>query len=47
METDIVSCYAMQMKYCQTPGLGLRLGADFVSPLSQQEEQEEPEEQKQ
>ena len=28
--------------YCQTSGLGLRLEVDFVFPLSQQEEQEEP-----
>ena len=27
---------------CQTPGLGLRLGIDFVFPLSQQEQQEPP-----
>ena len=45
METDIVSCYAMQMKYCQTPGLGLRLGVDFVLPLSQGEEQQQEQEQ--
>ena len=31
-------------KYCQTPGLVLRLGVDFVLPLSQeqQEKEEEP-----
>ena len=30
--------------FCQTPGLVLRLGVDFVLPLSQQQEQEEEEE---
>ena len=26
--------------FCQTPDLGLRLGVDFVFPLSQEQEQE-------
>jgi len=28
--------------YCQTPGLVLSLRVDFVLPLSQQEQQQEP-----
>ena len=28
--------------FCQTPVLGLRLGLDFVFPLSQQQEEEQP-----
>ena len=28
--------------YCQTPVLVLRLGVDFVSPLSQEEEEPPP-----
>ena len=31
----------MKSKYCQTPGLVLRLGVDFVLPLSQQQQEEE------
>ena len=27
--------------FCQTPGLGLRLGVDFVFPLSQEQQQEQ------
>ena len=35
-------------KYCQTPGLVLRLRVDFVLPLSQeQQEEQEQEEQEQ
>ena len=30
--------------YCQTPGLGLRLGVDFVLPLSQEEQQQQEQE---
>ena len=32
--------------YCQTPGAVLRLGVDFVLPLSQQEEQQQEEQEK-
>ena len=30
--------------YCQTPVLGLRLGVDFVFPLSQQQQEQEQQE---
>ena len=30
------------LSYCQTPGQVFRLGVDFVLPLSQEQEQEEP-----
>ena len=33
--------------YCQTPGLGLRLGVEFVFPLSQEQEQQEQEQEEQ
>ena len=31
--------------YCQTPDLGLRLGVDFVLPLSQQQQEQEEQQQ--
>ena len=30
-----------RQQYCRTPGLGLRLGGDFVLSLSQEEEEEQ------
>ena len=36
--------YSIFIVCCQTPVLGLRLGVDFVFPLSQQQQQEEEEE---
>ena len=36
-----INLYAQIAIFCQTPGLGLRLGVDFVFPLSQEQEQQE------
>ena len=38
----LISSKGFEINFCQTSDLGLRLEADFVFPLSQQEEQEEP-----
>ena len=32
----------LKQRHCQTPGYVLRLGVNFVLPLSQQEEEQEP-----
>ena len=37
----------LNFHYCQTLGLVLRLGVDFVLPLSQEEQEEEQEQQEQ
>ena len=33
---------AQENTFCQAPGLGLRLGVDYVLPLSQEEQEQEP-----
>ena len=39
------SFWNVSIFFCQTPGLGLRLGVDFVFPLSQEQEQQQQEQQ--
>ena len=31
------------LKYCQTPGLDFRLGVDYFSPLSQEQQEQQQE----
>ena len=42
-----INLYAQIAIFCQTPGLGLRLGVDFIFPLSQEEEEEGEKQQQQ
>ena len=43
LSTSSKTSYKCSYECCQTPGLVLRLGVDFVLPLSQQEEEKEQE----